>query len=206
MTLRHLLTGPNTFLAALVALNAIMLVFAAIGEHEYSYYTFLRILTSYTAIALALSIEQARFKWLRLPLFGALITYNPISPIYLHRTHWQLIDLIAAALLLGAIYPALLPRDSESPKPHSIEERISGFLCTTIDSIGWLFKNLFLTSGLTFTLAVTAFAADEAISISIRTIMGMLVIALLLDGNQARKLQSEREQDLIRHMRTRSEK
>ena len=205
MTLRHLLTGANAFMAALVGINAILLVFASIDDHGYSYYTFLRILTSYTAVALALSIEQKRFKWLRLPLIGALITYNPISPIYLQRTHWQVIDVAATVLFLGAFYPALLPRDSDSPKPRSIEERIGAFLSTTLDSIRWLFEHFFLTSGLTVVMVITAFAADEDFSMSIRTLAGILAVTLLLDANQARKLQAEREHDLIRHMRTPSE-
>lgn len=83
---------------------AVILLFWALDEHRYGYYTLLRFVvcgvTAYGAY-LAAEIEKKGWTW----TFGILtVLFNPVIPIHLNRETWAFIDIGVAILLLVSIF------------------------------------------------------------------------------------------------------
>ena len=157
-------------------------------------------MTCYTTLAIAISIEKKKFRWLRLPLMVAIVIFNPIYPIDLARDSWQIIDLITALLILTSIYPALLPRDVDDPKPKPLPDMVQDIIMSVMTDIGWIFTTLPLTSLMIIIIGLVAASSDPNINIRLRPTFGILFALLLLDAHRARKDQAQRERALIQHL------
>jgi hypothetical protein len=90
------------YIAWLVA--AVMLVYAAIEKHPYSYYTLLRWICcpifAYSAFA---AHERKRMPWVW--VFGVLaLLYNPIFRVHLDRSTWTGVNwLTVGAIIIAAV-------------------------------------------------------------------------------------------------------
>lgn len=82
----------------------ILMMLAALGDHPYGYYQFLRwvaaIISFYLAY-LAYSDKKNGWAW----VFGAIgILFNPIAPFYLQRETWQLFNLAVAVIYFVSLF------------------------------------------------------------------------------------------------------
>lgn len=77
----------------------------ALDDHPYGYFTLLRfvvcIVTAYCAV---LSNEKGKVTWTWI-LGGMAVLFNPIVPIHIDRESWQVIDAVAAVVLLISLVP-----------------------------------------------------------------------------------------------------
>jgi len=88
---------------------AALLLSAVYGRWPYSVYILMRIVVCGCAIYLALrSTRTGRTAWVWI-LGGMAVLFNPVLPIRMHRSDWQVVDFISAAVLVAH---AVLTRDS----------------------------------------------------------------------------------------------
>lgn len=81
-----------------------VLLFWALDEHSYNYYTILRWVTFGVATYFAyIAYENGRNTWAWILGITALI-FNPIIPFYLDRGTWALIDIIVGVLMLVSLF------------------------------------------------------------------------------------------------------
>lgn len=86
---------------ALTALVAIFLIVAAEGRHPYGYYMVLRTVATVGGAFWAVRVyHEGPRGWMWAFLAVALLL-NPILPVRMQRSQWQLIDLWLGLLLLG---------------------------------------------------------------------------------------------------------
>lgn len=80
------------------ALVAALFLLGALGRWPYGYYVLLRWVVCAAAAYIAFQAHNSNrsgFVW----AFGVVaVLFNPLSPIYLNREIWQVIDLLVAAL------------------------------------------------------------------------------------------------------------
>jgi hypothetical protein len=92
--------NPGIVVAKVIA--ALML-FSALGRHSYDYFTLLRWITcGVCAFAAFQAAEAKKIGWLWLLAISAMIL-NPIFPLRLKRETWNIVDVVAGALLLVSI-------------------------------------------------------------------------------------------------------
>ena len=96
-------------------MSAALLLFVALGQHPYGYYTFLRWAVSVAAIVVAWVAWHSTARWATWLFAGVAILFNPLVPVYLHRSTWRPIDIICGLAFLGAT--ALERRVSVSTSP-----------------------------------------------------------------------------------------
>lgn len=84
--------------------SGILLLLAIPSGWPYGYYIFLRWLIFISSIVMASGFNKARLTgWVF--VFGALaFLFNPILPIYLNKSSWVAIDLIAAMFFFLSAY------------------------------------------------------------------------------------------------------
>jgi hypothetical protein len=91
------------FGSALAKLVAALMLFSALGRHPYDYFILLRWISfgvcAFTAFQAA---EAKKFGWLWLLTITALIL-NPIVPLRLKRETWNIVDVVAGAILVVSI-------------------------------------------------------------------------------------------------------
>ena len=91
------------FGSAVAKLVAALMLFAALGRHPYDYFTLLRwVACGVCAFAAFQAAQAKKFGWLWLFTITALIL-NPIFPLRLKRETWNIVDVVAAALLVVSI-------------------------------------------------------------------------------------------------------
>jgi len=90
------------FIKYFIILSIIML-FGAIAEWPYGYYTFLRWFTCITAIFITLQAFEKNLDWAKVVFIVIAIIFNPLVPIYLSRSIWISIDIITAILFIFAL-------------------------------------------------------------------------------------------------------
>lgn len=86
-----------------VVVGAMLLL--ALGSWEYSYYQILRVVVCGSSIYLAwhmFDIKQQVWAW---GFVGAAVVFNPLFPVYLDRSVWQIID-VAVAMFFFASFSA----------------------------------------------------------------------------------------------------
>ena len=83
-------------------LRLISLVFLllAIGNHPSSYYTFLRWIVAGSSLYSGWVLSKLKLSNWAWVLFIVGILFNPIIPVYLNRSTWQVIDIIVAIIFL----------------------------------------------------------------------------------------------------------
>lgn len=80
-----------------------VLLFLAIGNHPYSYFIVLRwivFLSSLYSGWLVSKMQQHNWSWI---FFIVGILFNPIFPVYLDRSTWQIIDIIVAVIFIASL-------------------------------------------------------------------------------------------------------
>lgn len=92
----------SRFIKYFVILSIFML-FGAIAEWPYGYYTLLRWITCITSILVALQAFEKNIDWAKVVFIVIAILFNPLAPIYLSRSTWIPIDIITAIFFIFAI-------------------------------------------------------------------------------------------------------
>lgn len=92
-------------------ISAILLFLATLSALSlpYGYYTFLRIVVCGTALYAAYQIRDTVAPFLALLM--VVVLFNPISPIYLPRQTWTIINLATAAAFLRLAFRPLQAQD-----------------------------------------------------------------------------------------------
>ena len=76
----------------------------ALWNHPYSYYQFLRWITTIGSGYLAYKYAQTeRFGWMWI-FISLAILFNPIAPFYLQKETWQKFNLIGAVIFLISVF------------------------------------------------------------------------------------------------------
>lgn len=84
------------------AISGLILLFA-LSEQPYSYYQVLRIVICGASIILIWYFIQAKIEWLGWLFIIPAILFNPIFPVYMDKSTWQLLDVLFAILFLGSL-------------------------------------------------------------------------------------------------------
>ena len=79
------------------------MLFGAVAEWPYGYYTFLRWLTCIASIFVVFQAFYKNIDWAKVVFIVIAILFNPIAPIYLSRSTWIPLDIITAILFIFAI-------------------------------------------------------------------------------------------------------
>jgi hypothetical protein len=87
--------------ARLLAIIATLLLVAAVfGRWPYTFYTLLRLFVCGIAVYLAFAAYTANNKLWPWLMGGLVILFNPLVPIHLNRSSWQVLDALATIALL----------------------------------------------------------------------------------------------------------
>ena len=91
----------NWFKNNFLKIIAILFLLGALGDWEYGYYQFLRwtvfAIGAYSAYLVVSKGRKEVWVW----IFGAIaVLFNPILPIYLSKSTWQILDVIVAGIFL----------------------------------------------------------------------------------------------------------
>lgn len=84
---------------------AIVLLFSALGDHPYGFYTLLRWIVTISSLYtgyLYYQFELRGFAWM---FFIIAVLFNPLVPIYMQRETWLIFD-----ILVGIVYLYSLTR------------------------------------------------------------------------------------------------
>ena len=92
----------SRFIKYFVILSILML-FGAIAEWPYGYYTLLRWITCIASILVAFQAFEKNIDWAKVVFIVIAILFNPLAPIYLSRSIWVPLDIITAVLFIFAI-------------------------------------------------------------------------------------------------------
>ena len=92
----------NNFMKYFIILSIFML-FGAIAEWPYGYYTLLRWITCIASILVAFQAFEKNTDWAKVVFIVIAILFNPLVPIYLSRSIWIPLDIITAVLFIYAI-------------------------------------------------------------------------------------------------------
>lgn len=85
------------------ALVSALLLVVALGHHPYGFYTFLRWVVCLTAILVVWVAWNSTHSWVGWPFAGVAILFNPLAPVYLHRSTWRPIDIACAIAFVGSV-------------------------------------------------------------------------------------------------------
>lgn len=92
-------------ISAIVKVVAGIMLLLALGSWEYSYYQILRVVVCASSAYLAwhmFDIKQQGWGW---GFVAAAVLFNPVYPIYLDKSVWQLVD-VAVAIFYFASFSA----------------------------------------------------------------------------------------------------
>jgi len=92
----------NKFIKYFLILT-IFILFGAIVEWPYGYYTFLRWITCIASILVTFQAFEKNVDWAKIVFIIIAILFNPLVPIYLSRSTWIPLDIITAILFIFAI-------------------------------------------------------------------------------------------------------
>ena len=81
----------------------ILMLFGAIAEWPYGYYSILRWITCITSILVVLQAFEKNIDWAKVVFIVIAILFNPLFPIYLSRSTWIPLDIITAMLFIFAM-------------------------------------------------------------------------------------------------------
>ncbi len=79
------------------------MLFGAIAEWPYGYYTLLRWITCIASILIAFQAFEKNINWAKVVFIVIAILFNPLAPIYLSRSTWIPLDIITAILFIFSI-------------------------------------------------------------------------------------------------------
>jgi len=92
----------SRFIKYFVILSILML-FGAVAEWPYGYYTILRWITCITSILVVLQAFKRNIDWAKVVFIVIAILFNPLAPIYLSRNTWIPLDVITAIFFIFTI-------------------------------------------------------------------------------------------------------
>jgi hypothetical protein len=100
--------------ARILAIIAVVLLVAAVfGRWPYGFYTFLRLFVCGTSVYLTFVTYTAKHKLWPWIVGGLAVLFNPLVPIHLHRSNWQVLDALAAtALVVFVVSPKRIQHPS----------------------------------------------------------------------------------------------
>jgi len=81
----------------------IFMLFGAMAEWPYGYYTILRWITCIASILVIFQAFEKNIDWVKVVFIVIAILFNPLAPIYLSRSTWIPLDIITAILFIFAI-------------------------------------------------------------------------------------------------------
>ncbi len=82
---------------------SIFMLFGAIAEWPYGYYTLLRWITCITSILITFKAFEKNIDWAKVVFIVSAILFNPLAPIYLSRSIWIPLDIITAIFFIFAL-------------------------------------------------------------------------------------------------------
>lgn len=88
----------------LPSLASAVLLLAALGDHPYGYYTFLRWVVFLSACLVAWVAWESDVKTATFLFATVAVLFNPVAPVFLARSTWLPIDLICAGLFALAVF------------------------------------------------------------------------------------------------------
>jgi hypothetical protein len=92
----------SRFIKYFVILSIFML-FGAIAEWPYGYYSLLRWITCITSILVAFQAFEKNIDWAKVVLIVIAILFNPLFPVHLSRSIWIPLDIITAIFFIFAL-------------------------------------------------------------------------------------------------------
>ena len=108
---------PHAFPAVVAAL----MLFVALGDHQYGYFTALRWVVTIAALAtgyVAMKSTVPALAWLYV---GVAVLFNPLVPVVLDRATWQPIDVLAGLVMAGGVAIQRRPAvtsPQQTPQPY----------------------------------------------------------------------------------------
>jgi uncharacterized membrane protein len=93
-------------------ISALLLLAAVFGHWPYGFYTLMRLVVCGCSAYLAVKANSARsvaWTWI---LGGMAVLFNPVLPIRMHRSDWQILDALAAITFL--VFVSVFKRHSYS--------------------------------------------------------------------------------------------
>ena len=93
----------NKQIALVASAVSVVMLLIALGRLNYSYYQLLRVVICLSSVFLAWYYIQFRKRskgWL---FIVTSIIFNPLAPIYINKTTWQVIDIIVVIAIVSAI-------------------------------------------------------------------------------------------------------
>jgi len=81
----------------------IFMLFGAIAEWPYGYYTMLKWITCISSILVVLQAFEKNIDWAKVVFIVIAILFNPLAPIYLSRSTWIPLDIITAIIFIFTI-------------------------------------------------------------------------------------------------------
>jgi len=82
---------------------SIFMLFGAIAEWPYGYYTLLKWITCIASILVAFQAFEKNIDWAKVVFIVIAILFNPFVPIYLSRSTWIPLDIITSIVFIFAI-------------------------------------------------------------------------------------------------------
>lgn len=90
-------------LSVIIRIVAGLMLLVAISDLPYSYYQLLRIVICAASIFLVWYFIKSKIDWLGWIFIIPAILFNPIFPIYLDKSAWQLFDLLFGSLFIVSL-------------------------------------------------------------------------------------------------------
>lgn len=82
-----------------------MLFFALSSGLPYGYFTLMRFVVCAVGIYIAMKMYEENKESLWVRAFGFVaVLFNPIFPVYLERTQWEMIDLVVGVFFVASIF------------------------------------------------------------------------------------------------------
>jgi len=81
----------------------IFILFGAVAEWPYGYYTILRWITCIASILVVFQAFEKNIDWAKVVFIVIAILFNPLFPVYLSRSTWIPLDIITAILFIFVI-------------------------------------------------------------------------------------------------------
>jgi hypothetical protein len=82
----------------------IVLLFLAVLELPYGFYTFLRWVVTIVMVLSAIKSFENNFGFFGIVFCGIGLLFNPLVPVYLDKETWTVIDIIIGVLLIVTLF------------------------------------------------------------------------------------------------------
>jgi len=90
-------------LSIIIRVIAGLMLLFAVGDLPYSYYQLLRVAVCGASLFLVWYFIKLKIDWLGWIFIIPAILFNPIFPIYMDKSTWQILDLVIGVLFLASL-------------------------------------------------------------------------------------------------------